>query len=57
MHVIDLPELTARLGLPAHEQSAVQAWSGEDYGHLWTEAEAAELAEQWKQDIQDGMRY
>lgn len=55
---VDIVELTATwLGLPAYEQSAVQAWNSEDCGYLWTEAEAAELAEQWKRDLRDGMRY
>lgn len=52
---IDLPELTARLGLAAHEQSAVQAWSGEDYGHRWTEEEAADLTKVWQNTGADGV--
>lgn len=44
---IDLAEMTTRLGLDQHEQTAVQAFSGEDYGHMWTEAEAEELVAAW----------
>jgi hypothetical protein len=40
---IDLAELTARLGHPDHNQQAVLAWTNEDEGHLWTEAEVEEL--------------
>lgn len=42
---IDLVELTARLGHPDHDQQAVLAWTNEDEGHLWTEAEVEELIE------------
>lgn len=49
---IDYIGLTERLGLPAHEQAAVLAWTGENTGHLWTEAEAAELAEVWAADTE-----
>lgn len=42
---IDLAELTARLGHPGHDQQAVLAWTNEDEGHLWTEAEIEELIE------------
>lgn len=49
---IDYVELTARLGLPAHEQSAVLAWTGEDASHLWTDGEADELVGVWAADTQ-----
>lgn len=48
--VVTLAELTKRLGLPDHEQSAVGSWTGEGFGHVWTEAEAAELIEIWNAD-------
>jgi hypothetical protein len=47
---IDYVELTARLGLPASEQSAVLAWTNENADHLWTLAEADELADHWAAD-------
>lgn len=50
---IDLVEMTERLGLPGEEQTAVQAFSGEDYGHMWTEAEAEELIEAWNAAARD----
>lgn len=46
---IDLPELTQRLGLPTHEQTAVQAFSGESYGYQWTAAEANEVIRAWRE--------
>jgi len=49
---IDYVELTARLGLPEHEQSAVLAWTGEDAGHEWTDTEAEELAGVWAADTE-----
>lgn len=49
---IDYVELTARLGLPDCEQSAVLTWTGEDAGHLWTDGEADELADVWAADTQ-----
>lgn len=50
---IDLVEMTKRLGLPGEDQTAVQAFSGEDYGHMWTEAEAEELIEAWNAAARD----
>jgi hypothetical protein len=47
---IDYVELTARLELPDHEQSAVLAWANVSQGHLWTEAEADRLVEIWAAD-------
>jgi hypothetical protein len=49
---IDYIELTARLGLPDHEQSAVLAWTGESADHLWTEADAEDLAGMWAADTE-----
>lgn len=48
----DYVELTARLGLAEHEQSAVLAWTGEDADHLWTDAEADELVGVWAADTE-----
>jgi hypothetical protein len=42
---IDYVELTARLGLPASEQAAVLAWTGEAADTIWTVAEAERLAD------------
>lgn len=47
---VDLAELTARLGLDAHQQQAVQSWTGEPAGTVWTEEEVAELIEIWQVD-------
>jgi len=49
---MDVAELTARLGLPEHEQSAVLAWTGESADHIWTETDAVELADIWAADIE-----
>jgi hypothetical protein len=49
---IDYVELTARLELPDHEQSAVLAWANVNPGHLWTEAEADRLVEIWAADTE-----
>jgi hypothetical protein len=48
----DLADLTARLGLPAHEQEAVQSWTGEPCGKRWTEEEIIELIEAWRIDAE-----
>lgn len=48
--MIDIVELTKRLGLESHEQSAVAAWTGDPYGTQWNEAEADELVEAWKSE-------
>lgn len=40
--------LTRRLGLPEDRAGAVGAWTGADWGTVWTEAEAAVLIEVWK---------
>lgn len=48
---VDLPELTRLLGLEAHEQEAVFAWTGEtDPDHQWTGTEAAKLRHAWVAD-------
>lgn len=49
---MDIVELTARLGLEPHEQSAVLAWTNETLDHEWTEREADELADVWSADIE-----
>lgn len=49
-NTIDLVELTARLGLPADQQSAVLAWTGEYSWTEWTEGEADELIGIWNAD-------
>ena len=46
----DLVELTSRLGLPAHEQGAVLAWTNELPERLWTEAEVEDLIGIWNAD-------
>ena len=44
-------ELTARLGLPEHEQEAVFSWTGElDRYHTWSEDEVPDLIKMWKND-------
>jgi hypothetical protein len=48
---IDYRELTARLGLPDHEQSAVLAWTNYGADHLYTEDEADEMIEMWHADV------
>lgn len=45
---VDIVELTKMLGLPDSDQSAVSSWTGEPYGTTWTQEEAAELVEIWK---------
>jgi hypothetical protein len=45
--MVTLAELTAMLGLPEHEQSAVASFTGEPYGTEWTLAEAREICETW----------
>lgn len=50
--MLDITDLTTRLGLPAHEQSAVLSWTGEAVGHTWTESEADELVEAWSADAE-----
>lgn len=47
---IDIVELTARLGLPDHEQEAVLAWTGRDADWGWTTREVDELIEIWNAD-------
>jgi len=47
---ISIGELTHRLGLPASDQSAVAAWTGEPRGSEWTESEAVQLAYAWSVD-------
>lgn len=48
---LDIAELTRFLGLPDDQQQAVFSWTGETgRDKLWTEVEAAELAEIWKAD-------
>jgi hypothetical protein len=49
---IDYVELTARLGLPASEQSTVLAWTGEAADTIWTIAEAERLADVWAADTE-----
>lgn len=49
---LDYVELTTRFGLADHEQSAVLAWTGEGADHLWTDAEADELAGVWAADTE-----
>ncbi len=49
-NTIDYIELTARLGLPDHEQSAVLSWTNEDATATWTEDEAEELIGRWHAD-------
>jgi hypothetical protein len=49
---IDYVELAARLGLPACEQSAVLAWTGESADTIWTIAEAERLADVWAADTE-----
>lgn len=51
-NTIDIVELTARLGLPAHEQSAVLAWTNEQPDHEWTETEAEGLLDIWAADTE-----
>lgn len=48
---VTLAELTARLGRPDSDQQAVLAWTNEERGRLWTEAEVAELTEIWAADV------
>jgi prevent-host-death family protein len=48
--VVDLAELTRRFGLPAHEQSAVAAWTGDPYGTTWSEEDADQLHQAWEAD-------
>lgn len=45
-----IADLTERLGLPAHEQSAVAAWTGDGPDATYTEAEIAELVAAWQAD-------
>lgn len=47
---VTLADLTTRLGLPDHEQSAVAAWTGDPYGTTWTEDEAEMFLEAWQVD-------
>lgn len=49
---LDIVELTAYLGQPDHEQSAVLAWTGEALDHLWTATEAEQLAGVWAADTE-----
>lgn len=50
---ITLAELTARLGLPEHEQEAVFSWTGElDRNHTWWEAAVPDMIEAWKNDAE-----
>lgn len=49
-NTIDVVELTARLGLPADQQSTVASWANAEDGHLWTEREADELVDIWWND-------
>lgn len=46
--MVDLAELTRMCGEPAHEQSAVQSFTAERYGHVWPLSEAREIARLWK---------
>lgn len=48
---IDYIELTARLGLPDHDQSAVLAWINRNADHLYTEDEADLMIEIWHADV------
>jgi len=52
--MIDFIELTARLGLPDTDQSAVLSWANVEPDHTWTEAEAEDLIEQWHADTHEG---
>lgn len=45
--MIDIVELTKRLGMPDSEQDAVMSWTGAPLGTTWTEVEVAELIEIW----------
>lgn len=51
-NTIDYVELTARLGLPDHEQSGVLSWANAAPETLWTEAEADELIGVWNADTE-----
>jgi hypothetical protein len=48
--MMDIVELTARMGLDETDQSAVLAWTGRPVDYLWTETEADELADIWAAD-------
>lgn len=49
---MDIVELTAHFGLPAHEQGAVLAWANATPDTIWTIAEADELAGMWAADTE-----
>jgi hypothetical protein len=44
---VTVPDLTARLGFPPHEQAMTAAWAGVRHDHRWTEDEAADLIHIW----------
>jgi hypothetical protein len=49
---LDYVELAARFGLAQDQAYIVLNWSGEDGAHLWTDAEAEELAGVWAADTE-----
>lgn len=51
-NMIDYVELAARFGLHGDQATTVLDWTGEDSGHLWTEADADELAGVWAADTE-----
>lgn len=50
---VDLPELTARLGLPGDQQESVAGFVGEP--GPWTEPDAVELVKAWRNTGADGV--
>jgi hypothetical protein len=46
--VVTVPDLTARLGFPPHDQADTAAWAGVRHDHRWTEDEAADLIHIWR---------